>query len=309
VRRSWASFVASGGEYEPELRFVSPAGTVTWVQTSVVELIDEDGTAAGHLGTVTDLTDRKNAEGELERAYHELIRSNADLAQFAYAASHDLSEPLRVISGFAKLLEQRYSQVLDADGERFVSSILSGAERMQSLIDALLQYSRLGRAEVARIPVDMTELVGEVLDGLSRMVAESDALVDVKPLPSLQAEPTMLAEMLQNLISNAIKFSGETRPWVEISAERETDAWRIDVRDHGIGIQPGMEPRAFEMFQRLHGPEYPGTGIGLAICKRIAERHGGEIWVHPADGGGSVFSFTVSDSARDRQRSDPAVSR
>lgn len=298
MEREWARFVDGEAEFASELRFVAQDGRERVVVANAVALRDENDTVVGHIGTITDMTERKRSDEELTRAYADLVRSNADLEQFAYAASHDLTEPLRVIAGFAELLERRYAGRLDDDADRFIASILTGVERMQGLIDALLEYSHVGRAEVGRSEVDVAEVVAQALEPLAQALEDVAGTVEVGELPEIMAEPLMLGQLFQNLVSNAIKFAGDQPPKIEISAERSEQEWRFDVRDHGVGIDPAQAPRAFEMFQRLHGRDYPGTGIGLAICKRIAERHGGRIWADQAEGGGSVFSFTVADAGR-----------
>jgi light-regulated signal transduction histidine kinase (bacteriophytochrome) len=236
---------------------------------------------------------------ESERLLEELRRSNEELEQFAYAASHDLSEPLRVIAGFVQLLQQRYAGQLDDEADRFIAYTVAGVERMQAVIDDLLTYSRAGRVSLALAPVDTGALVGEVLQALIIAIAERATTVEVQALPVVWGEPGLLRQVFQNLIANAIKFTDGERPHVRVSAAREPGRWRFEVRDNGPGIEERHMERVFEMFQRLHGREVPGTGIGLAIAKRIVERHRGEISVARAPAGGSVFSFTIPDPPED----------
>jgi len=258
-----------------------------WVTVSPVT--DAEGKLLEVATVARDITKRKRHEAELRR-------SNEDLERFAYAASHDLSEPLRVIAGFVELLAHRYSGELDEEADRFIEFILSGVERMQATIDDLLSYSRAGRVELALSEVDSGALVGEVLQALVAAIAERATCVEVgAALPRLRAEPTLLRQVFQNLIGNAVKFASGRDPRVSVSARRDGQAWRFDVRDNGPGIDPKHSERVFEMFQRLHGRDVPGTGIGLAIVRRIVERHGGRVWFEPAPGGGSIFSFTIPD--------------
>jgi PAS domain S-box-containing protein len=232
---------------------------------------------------------------ELEQRNLELERSNNELEQFAYVASHDLSEPLRMVSSYLQLLERRYREMLDQDAREFIGFAVDGASRMQGLIDDLLAYSRVGRVEQGMREVDMGAVTEEVLRDLGTQIEEKRASVQVGPLPMLWAEPLQQRQLLQNLISNALKFSRpDVPPRIQVSAERNETEWVMSVADNGIGIEPQHRERIFNMFQRLHGRgEYPGTGIGLAICKKIVERHGGRIWVEPAGDGGSVLRFSL----------------
>ncbi|MFL5843671.1 MAG: sensor histidine kinase [Solirubrobacteraceae bacterium] len=230
---------------------------------------------------------------DLEELTVELARSNKDLERFAYVASHDLSEPLRAVSAFSQRLADRYRGKLDADADEYIDFILDGTERMRSLIEALLAYSRLGRAELRLAVVDTGALVADVLTSLG---SERIAFVDVGELPAVTADPTQLAQVFQNLIGNALKFVDDEAPAVRVTAEREGDGWRFDIADNGIGIDPRYAERIFDVFERLHTREsYPGAGIGLSICQRVIERHGGRISVMPGEDGGTVFSFTLPD--------------
>jgi PAS domain S-box-containing protein len=233
-------------------------------------------------------------EGQLEQRAAELERSNQELERFAYVASHDLSEPLRMISGFASLLESRYGQRLDADADEFIRYIVDGVARMQDFISDLLTYSRVGRAEPRSDPVDMGVLVTHVLEGLQTAVEETGATIEVGRLPTVCGDASQFQQLVQNLVANALKFTLDAPPVIRISSEPAGDAWRFAVADEGIGIDPDDVERVFQVFQRLHSPEdYPGTGIGLAICRTIVERHGGRIWVVPGTERGSVFLFTL----------------
>lgn len=237
---------------------------------------------------------RMKAESSLKTYAAELERSNADLEQFAYVASHDLREPLRSIEGFLKLLSRRYSGRLDENADRFIAFAVAGAVRMHRIIDDLLEYSRVSTRAGRLEPTDATAVVGQVIENLTAAIADSGAVVSAGRLPVVSADEAQLTQVFQNLIANAIKFRAPGRaPEVRIIAVEKEDEWVFSVADNGIGFDPRHKEKVFEMFQRLHGAEYEGTGIGLAVCKKIVERHGGRIWVETAPGEGSVFSFTI----------------
>jgi light-regulated signal transduction histidine kinase (bacteriophytochrome) len=248
--------------------------------------------------TETHDNDDRGARGggsvaELERRVEELERSNAELERFAYVASHDLSSPLRTVAGFTQLLARRYQGRLDDDADEYIGHVLDGVRRMRAVIDDVLSYARVGQAELEAIPVDCAQLAAEALAALG---VGDRAEVEIGPLPTVKGDATQLGQLLQNLLANAVKFNDRPRPWVRIAAEREAGAWRLSVSDDGLGIQPTHRERIFRMFERLHPPDqYAGTGIGLALCKRIVERHGGRIWFEPREGGGTVFWFTLPD--------------
>ena len=265
--------------------------------------------------------ERENAEAapalaeraaELERANAELAEttarlehSNEELQRFATVASHDLREPLRVVSGFADLLARRHSENLGADGQRFVEAISSGVARMDEMISDLLAYARAGRADQPLETVDANEVVADTLAGLERAIDEAGAEVDVDDLPLVKGNAAALRQLFQNLIANALKFVEEGRsPRVRIWAAEVPEGWRFTVRDNGIGINPEQAQRIFGMFTRLHGADrYPGTGVGLAVCQRIVSVHGGRIWGEAAPGGGSQFMFTIARAPTDAPRS------
>jgi len=210
-------------------------------------------------------------------------------------ASHDLQEPLRSIGGFAQLLDERYGDTLDDDGKRFIGFITKGVARMQALIADLLTYSRAGQNTLRTQEVDTKALVHETLSSLDAAIRDAGAEVDVGKLPVIHADRAALAQLFGNLLSNALKFTdGRRPPHVDVFAARDDGGWRFTVADNGLGIDAKDADRVFGMFERLHGEDaYGGTGIGLAICKRIVERHGGRIWYEPAPGGGAAFSFTL----------------
>lgn len=229
-----------------------------------------------------------------EQAQEALQRSNAELEQLAYVASHDMQEPLRMVASYLQLVAQRYQGRLDAEADEFIGFAVDGAKRMQALINDLLAYSRVGTKARPFAPADCAAIVDTAIADLRMAIAESQAQVSHGPLPVVMADAMQLAQLFQNLLGNAIKFRGVVPPLVHIEAERTDTGWCFAVRDNGIGIAPEYFDRIFVLFQRLHGRrEYPGTGIGLALCKKIVERHGGRIWVQSAPASGSIFRFTL----------------
>jgi signal transduction histidine kinase len=236
----------------------------------------------------------------------ELQRSNEELQQFAYVASHDLKEPLRMVTSYVQLLARRYAERLDTDAKEFIGFATGGAERMRALIDDLLHYSRVGSRAAALEPVDCASVISVVMANLEVAIAESGAEVRTGALPTVFADRVQIEQLFQNLIANAIKFRSERKPVVTIAAQRVDSrddggsGWRFCVRDNGIGIDPQFAARIFLIFQRLHRrEEYPGTGIGLAVCKKIVERRGGRIWVESQTDAGAVFFFTIPDRVSD----------
>lgn len=237
---------------------------------------------------------RSDAEEQLRRASADLQRSNTDLQQFAYVASHDLSEPLRMVTSYLQLLEQRCGKNLEAQAREFLNFALDGAQRMDALIQDLLAYARLGLRSRPLEPTDLERVFTESVRNLKVAIEESGATVIHEPLPTVRGDAVQLAQVFQNLVGNAIKFRSTRPPRVEARAERRDGDWLFVVRDNGIGIDPKFFDRIFVVFQRLHTRrEYPGTGMGLAICKKIIERHGGRIWVESVAGQGSSFFFTL----------------
>ena len=242
----------------------------------------------------TELEEHRRTEEKLAKTLAELERSNNELEQFAYIASHDLQEPLRKIGGFAELLEKRYKGHLGEDADRYIHYVVDGASRMRTLIHELLTYSRLGRGEMKVVLADCNNILERVLADMEKTIGESDAVVTTDALPAIMADAVQIGQVFQNLIGNAIKFRGDEAPRIHVSAKHEGSTWIFSVRDNGIGIEPAFFERIFAMFQRLHTKaEYPGTGIGLAACKKILERHGGNIWVESALGKGSTFYFRL----------------
>jgi light-regulated signal transduction histidine kinase (bacteriophytochrome) len=257
-------------------------------------LLDAAGVPYAICGISTDITERKAMEEVLQNTAADLARSNADLEQFAYVASHDLQEPLRGVVGCLQLLQQRYSEQLDARGEDYIRHAVEGANRMRTLIQDLLAYSRVTSRGSAFTPTDCGDVLERALANLKVAIDESGAAVTYTPLPTVPGDATQLQQVFQNLVGNAIKFRAAAPPAIHISAECYEGEWRFVVRDNGIGIEPQYAKRIFVLFQRLHTrEEYSGTGIGLALCQKIVERHGGHIWVESALGQGATFFFTL----------------
>lgn len=273
-----------------ELNIVTHTGATRICLASVRLNDDEDCLE----GTLLDITDRKTAENDLEQRSEELARSNADLQQFAYVASHDLQEPLRMVSSYTQLLARRYKGKLDADADEFIGYAVDGANRMQRLIQDLLAYSRLGSRFKDFAPTNCETVLAHVLANLQMAIDESGAQITHDPLPIVMSDELQLAQLFQNLVSNAMKFRGPEPVKIHLSANFAENRWVFSVRDNGIGIAPEYFDRIFIIFQRLHGrDQYPGTGIGLAICKKIVERHHGQIWVESIPEQGATFFFTI----------------
>jgi signal transduction histidine kinase len=238
---------------------------------------------------------KKSAE-ELKKSYKDLARSNKELEQFAYVASHDLQEPLRIVSSYVQLLARRYRGQLDSDADEFIKYAVDGAKRMQKLINDLLTYSRVSRGDEGPRVIDCKEVFHRVIANLKIAIEENDAVITHDDLPAITADEVQMVQLFQNLISNAIKFRGSGQPEIHLGVRQEKGGWRFSVTDNGIGLSPEYEERIFIIFQRLHGSDkYPGTGIGLAVCKKIVDYHGGRIWVESEPGEGSTFCFTIRD--------------
>ena len=243
---------------------------------------------------IEDITERRQREEQLKKLSEELARSNTDLRDFAYVASHDLKKPLQSIEGFAKLLGRRYKGKLDAKADEFIEYIGSSVKRMQELIKDLLEYSQIGARGKKVKPTDCSGVVEKAVGNLQAAIEESNSVVTYDELPTVMVDTPQIISLFQNLIDNAINFRGEEAPRIHISAQRKGDEWVFSIQDNGIGIDPKDSEQIFGMFQRLHGStEYPGTGIGLAICKKIVGHHGGRIWVESEPGKGSTFFFTL----------------
>jgi light-regulated signal transduction histidine kinase (bacteriophytochrome) len=246
-----------------------------------------------------ELDERRRAEQQLTHYTAELARSNAELEQFAYVASHDLQEPLRMVASFTQLLGKRYRGKLDQDADEFIGFAVDGATRMQRLINDLLAYSRVGTRGRPFVLIDCNIVFRQARDNLAKAIEDSGAIIFQEHLPLIFADEVQFIQLFQNLVANAIKFRGLEPPQIQVSAEPKGPEWVFAVKDNGIGIAPEHQERIFSIFQRLHQrSEYPGTGIGLAICKKIVERHGGRIWVESQVGKGSTFYFSIPEGGQ-----------
>ena len=251
------------------------------------EVFNPNAQARTILLAIEDATDRKRAEEALRT-------TNTELQHFAYALTHDLQEPLRMVVNFTELLRSEYAGKLGEDADKFISYSVEGAHRIEDLLKALLAYWEVAeRDRDASASIDCGAVLAKALLNLQAAIAESGAVVTYDPLPTVVAEEILLMQLFQNLISNSIKYRGEETPRIHVSAERATEVWLFAIRDNGIGIDPQDADRVFGLFKRLHGGEIPGTGIGLAICKKVVERQGGRIWVESEPGRGSTFKFTI----------------
>jgi len=268
------------------------------VSLSISPIKDPAGSISGASAIARDITERKKAEQALARRTEELARSNAELEQFAYVASHDLQEPLRTVANFAQLLLTRYRGKLDAKADDFIDFIVEGVTRMQGLINDLLAYSRVGSRGKESVPADCGALLGQALGNLQAAIEESGAQITHDPLPVVQCDGAQVIQVFQNLVGNSIKFRNGPPPRIHVGVERTAAEWVFSVKDNGIGIDPQYAGRIFEIFQRLHTQrEYPGSGIGLAIAKKIVERHGGRIWLESKLQQGATFFFTLPMSS------------
>lgn len=266
---------------------VSKSGKRTPIDDSAAPIRDVNGDLIGVVLVFRDITARKKQQEALRR-------SNEDLKKFAFVASHDLQEPLRTVAGFLGLIRTRYQEHFDADGLRFIQFAVDGTHRMQALIRDLLQYSRVGTRALKLAPADLNQVLDEIQADIRGLVSETGATIRRDPLPTVIADALKLGQVLQNLLSNSLKFRSTAPPEIRITGDLRGDEWVIGVHDNGIGFDPQYAERIFEMFERLHGVgTYPGSGIGLALSKRIVEEHGGRIWAESKPGAGSSFYFTL----------------
>ena len=276
--RALTALRADGEEFQAE---ISISQTVTRTQKIFTAI-------------VRDVTERKRAEAELASKAEELARSNRDLEQFAYVASHDLQEPLRMVSAYTQLLAERYQGKLDQNADQYIAYAVEGATRMQTLIQDLLIFSRAGKNGAGFQATECAAIVAEALKNLQAGIQESHAVIACDALPMVHADRSQLGQLFQNLIGNALKFRGADPPVIRISADLQGSEWVFAVADNGIGIAPEHKDQIFGIFQRLHTrAEYPGNGVGLAICKKIVEHYRGRIWVDSQPGEGSTFRFTL----------------
>ncbi|MHA6288602.1 sensor histidine kinase, partial [Maricaulis sp. CAU 1757] len=275
-------------------RFRHGKGGHIWVRSRGLASWDREGMPVQVAGSLEDISQRIEHERQLAAQAEALERKNEELERFAILASHDLQEPLRKISGFGELLVQKYAPNLDERGRQYIAIMSSSAQRLQRLIDDLLRYSRSSNAPLARREVDLAAVLEQVRDNCSTLVAENAGRIEHSGLPCLKADPGLMEHLFQNLVSNALRYRSEASPVVEIRAERKDDEWWISVADNGVGFPPEQAERIFDMFHRLGGRDRDaGSGIGLAICRRIAERHGGRIWATSEPGKGSCFTLAL----------------
>ena len=287
--------IRQGTEAKAELRNYRKDGSLFWNELYIAPVRDPQGGLTHFIGIQTDITQRKHQEIELANKTRELAQSNAELQQFAYVASHDLQEPLRMVASYTQLLGKRYRGKLDQDADEFIGYAVDGATRMQRLIRDLLEYSRVGAERQSFEETDCELVFQQAMQNLSASIRERHAEVTHDPLPIVQAGPTHLVQVFQNLIGNALKFRGDAPPKIHVGARALPDGWEFSVRDNGVGIPGDQLDRIFAIFQRLHGQsEYPGTGIGLAICKRIVGKYGGHIRAESEPGQGATFYFTLA---------------
>lgn len=289
TRESWSAAVHSGQPYNIEYRFFDrQEKRWRWFVARAVAVRDVTGNIVKWFGTCTDIDDQKRVEDELRRA-------NEDLQQFAFSASHDLQEPLRTVKIYSELLTRRYSGKLEGDGLKFLRYVTNGATRMETLVRDLLTYTQVRESDMGDNISNANDVLQESLANISSTIAETGAQITSGPLPSLPVNGTHLQQLFQNLLGNAIKYrSPERPPIIRIGAERQNGYWVFSVADNGIGIEPEYKENIFGLFKRLHNSdEYPGTGIGLAICQRIVDRYHGRIWVESEPGRGSIFRFTL----------------
>jgi PAS domain S-box-containing protein len=304
--------IQSGKIFEDVEEHRSADGARSYVHVLKAPVHDSSGKVVGTQVIFWDVTARRIAEETQIRTAADLARSNKELEQFAYVASHDLQEPLRMVTSYTQLIARRYGDKLDEDAKEFMQFAVSGALRMQRLIQDLLTYSRVGTRGKPFEPVDANEVLAEMKDNLRLVIEETRAVLENDPLPRIRGDGVQLVQLLQNLVGNALKFRGSAPPRIRVGCERRMatscpvdgalttktgpteEEWVISVRDNGIGIEAQYFDKIFIIFQRLHShDQYPGTGIGLAICKKIVERHGGRIWVESEAGDGSTFYFTL----------------
>jgi PAS domain S-box-containing protein len=293
VRDNAVKMLKAGSSVGYEFRIITKQARIKWVMETVTPVHYHKKRAT--LGSLIDVTERKHMEERLKQITLDMRRSNTELEQFAYVISHDLHEPLRMVSSYTQLLAKRYRNELDADANEFISYAADGAQRMQALLNDLLGYSRVGTRGKPFALVDCQRVVEQAMSNLRIAIEECGASVTYDVLPGVLGDEGQLVRLFQNLIGNGIKFRGAEAPCVHISALRWHNIVTFSVKDNGIGIDPQHSRTIFEIFRRLHTrEEYPGTGMGLAICRKIVERHGGRISVQSRPGEGSTFFFTIS---------------
>jgi PAS domain S-box-containing protein len=296
VQEKTKAWVAAGrpGILNLEFRCRRADGTYIWIEDHMIS-VRSDGKQSSMAGVLIDITEHKSSEEKLKQLAEKLALSNKELEQFAYVASHDLQEPLRMVASYIQLLQRRYKGQLSVEADEFINFAVDGVVRMKTLINDLLIYSRMNTQEFPFEPTDCSKIIEQVKVNLKSAVEESKAAITYDSLPVIDANHLQMTQLFQNLVSNAIKFrKPDEPPKIHISCRQTEDEWLFSVADNGIGIEKEFTERVFIIFQRLHNyKEYPGTGIGLAICKKIVEKMGGHIWVESEPGRGSIFSFTI----------------
>jgi two-component system CheB/CheR fusion protein len=293
--------------WEDEYRFLKKNGHYAYVYDKGYIIRNEEGKAVRLIGATRDITERKENEAlllelnnRLKQRADELAASNVELERFAYIASHDMQEPLRMITSFLQLFKKKYEDQIDETAEQYIHFAVDGAERMKKLIMDLLEYSRVGSNKETVEAIDTNGLLAEIVNVFLNRIEETKATITIGQLPGIFANRTQLFQLFQNLIGNALKYHSEEPPVIHVDGKEEENQFLFSVRDNGIGIKPIFFEKVFILFQRLHHKnEYSGTGIGLAICKKIIERHNGRIWVESEPGKGSCFYFTIGKSFED----------
>jgi PAS domain S-box-containing protein len=293
LEREKCGGVALDRHADLQLEIYHKDGHTLWTENKIQFIRDSEGTPVNILMQGRDITARKKAEDALQKTLEDLKRSNEELEQFAYVASHDLQEPLRMVSSYVQLLEKRYKDSLDQDAHDFIGYAVNGARRMQNLINDLLSYSRVGTRGKPFKPVESLDIFNAAINNLEVAIAEAGATVEHGELPRVVVDEIQMTQVLQNLVGNAVKFHGAIPPVVRVDAVRKDGDWVFSVKDNGIGIDPQFYERIFLVFQRLHGNEYPGTGIGLSVARKIVQRHGGQIWLESQPGAGTTFYFSI----------------
>jgi len=295
-REKVSRIAREGGSYHSEFRIHrADTGALAWLEERATALTAEDGSVTRVIGVISDITERKLAEEEISSSNEKLHRANLDLEQFAYSASHDLREPLRMVAIYSQMLQRRYKGKLDATADNFLDITVQAAHRMEALVSDLLSYTQALNSPEALAFTSASRALDQALANLQTAIDENRALVSRSPLPNLRIDEVHLIQVFQNLIGNALKYRSEKAPHISIHATRKENSFEICVRDNGIGIAPEYHQQIFGLFKRLHNQErYSGTGIGLALCQTIIQRNGGRIWVESkGPGEGSAFYFTL----------------
>ena len=285
--------IANGKVWKNEIKNQAKDGSFYWVDTTIVPFLNERGKPVQYLAIRTDITDRKEKEIQLKNLAEDFSRSNRDLEQFAYVASHDLQEPLRMVASFTQLLDKRYGEQLDEKAKEYIHYAVDGSKRMQNLVDDLLEFSRVGQKDVKLVEVDLNKVLDQIKEGLGLLIKDTNTKISCRSLPIIQANESQMIHLFQNFITNAIKFRKED-PLIQIEYRDNDDEYQFSVSDNGIGIEEKYLDKIFVIFQRLHTREkYEGTGIGLSVCKKIVENYGGEILVESELKKGTTFHFTI----------------